>query len=177
MMKSWVAPASIQRTAKKTRGQSIRSQVPHNSQKLSDRVPHMQCHVLDPCCQFLYGRPPSVRQSHRQACEDSDSSARQGDVPWSIDIFALPALAKLVCPCHITSLCHFFADRLLCKGNPVDQWWFPMEYKSTSLQLKPLFLGRCCHYPCTRDRLCRCDRLCQHQHAAEQLELSRHEAQ
>ena len=35
--------------------------------------------ILDPCCQFLGRRPFGVRQSHRQAPEDKDNSARQGD--------------------------------------------------------------------------------------------------
>ena len=46
----------------------------------------------------------------------------------------------MVCPYHII-LVSFLGGSSLRKGNPVGQWSFPQEYKTTSLQLKSLFPG------------------------------------
>ena len=51
----------------------IRSQILHNSQNLSDRVPHMQCHILDPVSSISLRK--ATQRTTISACEDSDTNA------------------------------------------------------------------------------------------------------
>ena len=71
MMKSWGCPSKYPTDSEEDQGALNPMPRPAQHPKLSDRVSHMQCQVLDPCCQFLCGRLPSARQFQRQACEKS----------------------------------------------------------------------------------------------------------